>query len=217
MMSKEKNQDIELGSDQIDENDREAMENEEPVLKVEDKRHWARKDKDDDDEEPEVPDTRPTIIGEYRQRAEKAEEKLQEYIGAFKEEKKSQEEFRERLQKDIDRKVELKFGGLVAELLEGLDDLDLALSHVADVPEAKELARGVELIRNRFLTTLEKHGVARFDPSGQPFDPTTAEAIGIIPVDDETMDGTVVETYRAGYMLGDRVIRPARVAVGKKS
>jgi molecular chaperone GrpE len=217
MMSKEKNQDPDLGSDQVDGNDPEAMEDEEPALKVEDKRHWARKDKDDDGEEPEVPDTRPTIIGEYRQRAEKAEEKLQEYIAAFKEEKKSQEEFRQRLQKDVDRKVELKFGGLVVELLEGLDDLDLALSHVADVPEARELAHGVELVRNRFLATLEKHGVARLDPAGQPFDPETAEAIGVIPVDDATMDGAVVETYRAGYMLGDRVIRPARVAVGKKS
>lgn len=217
MMSKEKNQEFEHGSDQVDENDREAMENEEPALRVEDKRHWARKDMDDDGEEPEVPDTRPTIIDEYRQRAEKAEEKLQEYITAFKEEKKSQEEFRQRLQKDVDRKVELKFGGLVTELLEGLDDLDLALSHVADVPEARELARGVELVRNRFLATLEKHGVARLDPFGQPFDPETAEAIGVVPVDDASMDGAVVETYRAGYMLGDRVIRPARVAVGKKS
>ena len=94
--------------------------------------------------------------------------------------------------------------------------MDLALSHVADVPEAKELARGVELVRDRFLTALEKHGVARLDPLGEVFDPNTAEAIGVEPVEDSAMDGKVIATYQPGYTLGDRIIRPARVAVGRK-
>ncbi len=190
---------------------------EEPVIKVEDKRHWARKTDEDDDSEPEVPDTRPTIVDEYRQRAEQAETQLQEYIAAFKKVKADQEQFRLRLENDIDRKVELKFGGVVEELLEGMDDLDLALSHVADVPEAKELATGVQLVRDRFLATLIKHGVERMDTAGEPFDPNTAEAIGVEPVDDADMDGKVTRTYRPGYRLGDRVLRPARVAVGKKT
>ncbi len=189
---------------------------EEPVIKVEDKRHWARKTDENDDSEPEVPDTRPTIIDEYRQRAEQAETQLQEYIAAFKKVKADQEQFRLRLENDIDRKVELKFGGVVEELLEGMDDLDLALSHVADVPEAKELATGVQLVRDRFLATLIKHGVERMDPAGELFDPNTAEAIGMEPVDDAELYGKVTRTYRPGYRLGERVLRPARVVVGKK-
>jgi len=202
--------DPELGSERIGEE-------EEPVIKVEDRRHWAQEDQEEDDSEPEVPDTRPTIIDEYRQRAEQAETQLQEYIAAFKKVKNEQEQFRSRLQNDIDRKVELQFGGVVEELLEGVDELDLALSHVADVPEARELATGVELVRDRFLATLVKHGVERIDPAGEPFDPNLAEAIGMEPVDDESMDGKVTRTYRAGYLLGSRVLRPARVAVGKKA
>ena len=190
---------------------------EEPAIKVEDRRHWARDESEDDDSEPEVPDTRPTIIDEYRQRAEQAEAQLQEYIAAFKKVKSEQEQFRSRLQNDIDRKVDLQFGGVVEELLEGMDELDLALSHVADVPEARELATGVRLVRDRFLATLMKHGVERIDPAGEPFDPNLAEAIGVEPVEDEAMDGKVTRTYRAGYVLGERVLRPARVAVGKKS
>jgi molecular chaperone GrpE len=62
-----------------------------------------------------------------------------------------------------------------------------------------------------------KHGVERIDPAGEPFDPNLAEAIGVEPVEDEAMDGKVTRTYRAGYVLGERVLRPARVAVGKKS
>ena len=191
-------------------------EEEEPVIRVEDKRHWARETDEEDDSEPEVPDTRPTIIDEYRQRAEQAEAQLQDYIAAFKKVKAEQEQFRSRLQNDIDRKVELQFGGVVEELLEGMDELDLALSHVADVPEAKELATGVQLVRDRFLATLMKHGVDRVDPAGEPFDPNLAEAIGMEPVEDEAMEGKVTRTYRAGYVLGERVLRPARVAVGKK-
>ena len=190
---------------------------EEPVIKVEDKRHWARKTDENDDSEPEVPDTRPTIIDEYRQRAEQAETQLQEYIAAFKKVKADQEQFRLRLENDIDRKVELKFGGVVEELLEGMDDLDLALSHVADIPEAKELATGVQLVRDRFLATLIKHGVERMDPVGELFDPNTAEAIGMEPVDDAELSGKVTRTYRPGYRLGERILRPARVAVGKKT
>ncbi len=188
-----------------------------PVIKVEDRRHWARDKSKDEDSEPPVPDTRPTVIDEYRQRAEQAETKLQEYITAFKKVKSEQEQFRARLQNDIDRKVELQFGGVVEELLEGMDELDLALSHVADVPEARELATGVKLVRERFLATLMKHGVERMDPAGEPFDPNMAEAIGMEPVDDDAMDGKVTRTYRPGYVLGKRVLRPARVAVGKKS
>ena len=187
-----------------------------PEIKVEDRRHWARDRSKDNDDELQVPDTRPTIIDEYRQRAEQAEIQLQEYIAAFKKVKNEQEQFRARLQNDIDRRVELQFGGLVEELLEGLDELDLALSHVADVPEARSLATGVKLVRDRFLATLMKHGVERIDPVGETFDPNLAEAIGMEPVEDESMDGRVTTTYRAGYVLGDRVLRPARVAVGKK-
>ena len=98
-----------------------------------------------------------------------------------------------------------------------MDDLDLALSHVADVAEAKELARGVELVRDRFLAILQEHGVEKLDPSGNPFDPNTSEAIGVEPVEEDSMDGLVTRTYHPGYRLGDRVIRPARVAVGKKA
>ena len=61
-----------------------------------------------------------------------------------------------------------------------------------------------------------KHGVERVDPAGETFDPNLAEAIGMEPVEDESMDGRVTRTYRPGYRLGERILRPARVAVGKK-
>ena len=62
---------------------------------------------------------------------------------------------------------------------------------------------------------LAKAGVERFDPAGTPFDPNVAEAVGVVPVSDPARHDVVVEVTRPGYSLGERVIRPARVLVGR--
>lgn len=181
-------------------------------FRFEDRRHWVSPD----DEAPQEASPRPpSMIDEYRERTEAAEKKLQEYIEAFKGFKKEQDDFRARLNRDVDRRVDLQFGGLVEELLDAMDNLDLALEHVAEVPEAEPLARGVELARRRFLEALERHGVEKLDPSGEDFDPNEAEAMRVDPVDEPSMSGKVTDVLRPGYRLGDRIIRPARVAVGR--
>ncbi len=128
---------------------------------------------------------------------------------------KEQEEFRNRLLRDVDRRVELKFGDLLAQLLETADDLDLSLSHIEGVPGAEPLAEGVSLARDRFLATLERAGVERLVPQDAVFDPNEAEAMRVDPVDTPEKDGVVTETLAPGYKLGERVIRAARVAVGR--
>lgn len=187
-----------------------------PSFKVTDRRHWAlsEEEKAKEGEEAEASQY-PTMIDEYRQRAEAAERKLHEYIAAFKQVKEEQEQFRERLGLDVERRVDLQFGELVSELLHTVDDLELALGHVEDVPEATRLAEGVAMARDRFLSVLEKHGVETIRPDDTDFDPNLAEAMQMDPIDSPEKDGKVTRTLRPGYKLGDRVIRPARVAVGK--
>jgi molecular chaperone GrpE len=58
-------------------------------------------------------------------------------------------------------------------------------------------------------------GVTRLEVIGLPYDPRTAEAIDLVPVDDPSRDGVVVEEFRPGWRIGDRVLRPARVRVGR--
>ncbi len=187
-----------------------------PGLKVEDRRHWARAAAGDaDGEGSEAPSLEPTVVDACRRRAEEAERKLKEYVAAYRQARDEQDAFRARLARDVERKAETRFGALVAELLETVDDLDLALAHVADVPEAAPLARGVALARDRFVAALERSGVARFVPDGQPFDPNFAEAIRVVDAGSENLDGTVASTVRPGYLLGDRVLRPARVVVAR--
>ena len=185
-------------------------------FRVEDKRHWQQDEEEAEAEgNAEVEPARPSILDEFRERAEQAEQKLTEYIEAFKRHKADQDNVRVRLTRDVERKVDLKFGDLVGDLLETLDNLDLSLEHVRGVPGAEPLAEGVVMARDRFLATLEKHGVERFSPEGQPFDPNEAEAVRVDPVDSADDDHVVTETLKPGYKLRDRVIRAAKVAVGQ--
>ena len=191
-----------------------AAEENEATFTVKDRRHWNVDDGDDDEVGSGEP-ARPTIIEEYRERTEVAEGKLQEYIEAFKTFKAEQEQFRERLKGDVERRVSIRFGAVVSEFLDSMDNLDLALDHLGDLDEADPLAVGVRLARDNFLATLERAGVEKLLPDGQPFDPNEAEAIRMDPVESADKDGVVTETLRPGYRLGESLIRPARVAVGR--
>ena len=189
-------------------------------FRVDDRRHWASEEDEattdeQDGAKDEVAPQTPTIIDEYRARAEKAEEKLHEYIDAFKQFRVEQDQVRERLRRDVDRRVQLQFGDLVSDLLGTVDDLDLALAHVGDDAASQNLAQGVSMVRNKFIETLERRGVERMTPDGDEFDPNVAEAIRVDPVDSAELNGRVTETLRPGYRVGEHVIRAAQVAVGR--
>ena len=77
------------------------------------------------------------------------------------------------------------------------------------------MVHGVAIARDRFLAALTRMGIERIDPGGQAFDPHLAEAVATAPVDDPALHDTVVQVARVGYRLNDRVIRPARVVVGR--
>src|SRR3954449_8409264 len=110
--------------------------------------------------------------------------------------------------------------GFARDVLEIADNLQRALDALpaeakasAD-PGLKALIEGVELTERSLLNTLEKNGVRKFDPSGEKFDPNFQQAMYEVP-DPSVSPGTVVQVVQAGYMIGDRVLRPALVAVAK--
>ena len=110
--------------------------------------------------------------------------------------------------------------GFARDVLEIADNLQRALDAVpaeakagAD-PGLKALMEGVELTERSLLNALEKHGVKKFDPSGEKFDPNFQQAMYEVP-DPSVPAGTVVHVVQAGYMIGDRVLRPALVGVSK--
>ncbi len=184
-----------------------------PSVKVEDRRFSARQEEAESGDVPASP--YPSLVEQFKRRAEEAEKTLREYVDAYKQSKAEQEQFRERLSRDLDRRVEERFGALVADLLDCLDDLDLALDHAREVPQTEALARGIAVARDRFLGALKRQGIERLDLEGAEFDPNVAEAVGVEPVNDPGWSGRVVREERPGYRLGNRVIRAARVVVGQ--
>lgn len=94
-----------------------------------------------------------------------------------------------------------------------LDAIGLELRESTD-PKVKALVEGVELTERELLKILEKNGVKKFSPQGEKFDPNVHQAMYEVPTSD-LPPGQVAEVIQAGYMIGDRVLRPALVAVSK--
>jgi molecular chaperone GrpE len=94
-----------------------------------------------------------------------------------------------------------------------LEALDNELREKADAG-VKALLDGVELTERELLKALEKHGVTKLDPQGQKFDPYRHQAIFEVP-DPSVPAGTVVQVVQPGYLIGERVLRPAMVGIAK--
>ena len=99
------------------------------------------------------------------------------------------------------------------------DNLRRTIEHVpaeaaAQDPALKSFLDGVELTERELLNVLERHGVTRIDPVGQRFDPNCHQAMYEVENPD-VPEGTVVDVMQAGYVIGDRCLRPALVAVAK--
>ncbi|MCS3925380.1 MULTISPECIES: nucleotide exchange factor GrpE [Bradyrhizobium] len=110
--------------------------------------------------------------------------------------------------------------GFARDVLDIADNLQRALDAVpaearaAADPGLTSLIEGVELTERSLLNALEKHGVKKFDPQGQKFDPNFQQAMYEVP-DASVPAGTVVQVMQAGYTIGERVLRPALVGVAK--
>jgi len=100
---------------------------------------------------------------------------------------------------------------LIEDLLPVLDNLERALSHVAD-PAIHPVLQGVDMVVKSMCNTLAGHGLEPIAALGQPFDPNVHEALAHQPSDEHPAD-TVVAEYDRGYRLGELVLRPAKVAV----
>ncbi|MBZ6076723.1 nucleotide exchange factor GrpE [Microvirga puerhi] len=106
------------------------------------------------------------------------------------------------------------------DMLNVADNVRRAIENVPE--EAREaaegafkgLVEGIDLTERDLLKTLERHGVKRLDPQGQKFDPNVHQAMFEVPNPD-VPNGTVVQVVQSGYVIGDRVLRPALVGVAK--
>lgn len=103
---------------------------------------------------------------------------------------------------------------MVAEL-PIVDDMDRALENMEKGMDADACIEGFKLIAQKFRNTLAQQGLEKIDTDGQDFDTDFHEAIALIPAPSEELKGKILDCVQAGYKLGDKVIRHAKVAVGQ--
>ncbi len=119
------------------------------------------------------------------------------------------ENYKKRAQKERDEVQRFGTERLVKDLIPVLDNLERAL---AAAPDGDPLAGGVRLVLRGFEETLGRYGVESFSALGQPFDPRLHEALLQVPTSDQP-PGTVVLEHGRGYLLNERLVRPAMVGV----
>jgi molecular chaperone GrpE len=129
-----------------------------------------------------------------------------------------QENVRRRAERDRIEAVKFAAADIVRDLLPSIDNLRRAIDILrqAEAPDAPigDLVTGLEATERGLLEALEKHGIRRIDPLGEPFDPTWHQAMLELS-DPKRQPGTVAEVLQPGYLHHDRLLRPALVGVAK--
>lgn len=121
------------------------------------------------------------------------------------------ENYQKRAQREAMQEKRYAHGPLAQDLLPILDNLDRALAAAKQVGEEGPLVQGVGMVQSQSVDALKRHGITRIDAQGQPFDPNLHQAVMQQPSDQPA--NTVLQVLEQGYMLHDRVLRPARVIV----
>ena len=130
------------------------------------------------------------------------------------------ENLRKRTLKDIENSKKYSHISFVKDLVTSVDNFQRALKAVPEdkssLPEPiKNLIVGLEIVEKEILATLEKHNVKLIDPMGEKFDYNFHQAMFEVPTNEEE-PGKVVEVSQKGYVLHDRLVRPAMVGISKK-
>src|ERR1700759_477544 len=120
-----------------------------------------------------------------------------------------------RLERNARRELEETRGKLVQELLPVLDNLDRTIRAAHAVRGDPAMLEGVRMVRQQLEGVLRGYGVERIEALGQRFDPGVHEAIGMVSIGDPQRHGVVVHQANPGYRFAGRLLRPAKVSVGK--
>ncbi|MGD2159757.1 MAG: nucleotide exchange factor GrpE [Gammaproteobacteria bacterium] len=160
-------------------------------------------------DEKEIVDTEDQVLQQLKQAEEKAEENWQLLLRT----KAEMENLRRRTEKDLENAHKYGMEKFVSEMLPVKDSMELGLA--AQEATVESLHEGMKLTMNMFNTTFEKLGVREINPENEPFDPELHQAMTMQETD-QVEPNTVIAVMQKGYLLNDRLVRPAMVMVSKK-
>jgi molecular chaperone GrpE len=153
-------------------------------------------------------------IAELTRQLEKANQSAQEYLSLAQRTQADLVNYRRRVEQERGESLNAGKTLIAMRILPALDDFDRAIkARPADLAQ-NDWALGVDLIARKLKAALEAEGVTRIEALGAEFNPWEHEAMMQAPSSDDDA-GKVTEVFREGYKLGDKIIRPAQVIVGK--
>jgi len=168
--------------------------------------------------ETEQPSLKPKYVEELEERTKAAEKQVQEVQSRFdqlrQQLQRETDETRQRLNRSADERAAGEKAKFISSLLPVLDDLNRAIESVTDNTSRETLLEGVRSIATSFQSALTSAGVEPIVAVGEEFNPELHEAVDTEETDGE-MDGRVIGEYSRGFRMGDRLLRPARVKVGR--
>jgi len=162
-------------------------------------------------ETPEISEQAMAEIDALRRQLEDAEAKLAESVDGWQRSAAEFQNYKKRIERERDHEKAMMKGEIIRKVLPVLDDLERALQNR---PSNDAWSDGVELIVRKLQGIIEAEGVTRIEAEGAAFDPNLHEAISNEP-SEEVESGRVIAVVQNGYMLGERVIRPAMVRVAQ--
>jgi molecular chaperone GrpE len=164
------------------------------------------------EEKPENGEQTRVELEEVMNRLEEAEAKVAEHLDGWQRAQADFVNYKNRVQRDQELMKSVMKGDIIKKFLPVLDDLERALQNRP--ADAGSWMDGIELIQKKLQSILESEGLTRIQAEGQLFDPNFHEAISYEP--NETVEsGHVIAVVQNGYMLGERVVRPAMVRVAQ--
>jgi len=160
-------------------------------------------------------DTNPTPANQLAQELAKVTRLSEENWDKFVRTQAELENLKRRSEKDLQNAHKFGLEKFARELLPVADSLELGLNvETGDNPDAQKLREGMELTLKQLMASLEKFNVIPIDPDGEKFNPELHQAMATQPTD-EAEPNTVIKVYQKGYLLNDRLLRPAMVVVAQ--
>lgn len=163
-----------------------------------------------------MPAEAPTIeeIEQLKKELEKSLAQASEYLDGWQRSRAEFVNYKKRVEREQAQIQQVVAGNIIKRYLEILDDLDRALKNRPQSGEGATWAAGIELIYRKFFSILEAEGVKVMEAEGKIFDPTLHEAISQAEIPGYE-SGQIIEVIHKGYMIGERVLRPALVRVAR--
>ena len=191
-------------------------------IRVTDRRRIQLDDDPDVDREAvaEAPNLKPSYVEELEARAKAAEQKTLEVQSRFEQLRKQlqseTDETRQRLNRAADERARREKADFIAALLPVLDNLERATEAAAAGSSSEVIAEGIRQTASSFENALAAAGLEPIEAEGEEFNPELHEAIETVEVAPED-EGKVITQHTRGYKIGERLLRPARVKVGRYS